>query len=86
MRDYGFLSAVDEKAAYLDALADDIWAHPELAFSETRSAEALIRALKDDQQMIVFIDNCQRLIHEYYSWFIWNRAFPMCRRARCRLR
>ena len=46
MTDHSYLSAIDEKAAALDALADYIWDHPELAFEEHLSAQALIAALE----------------------------------------
>ncbi len=48
MTDYGYLSIIDEKRAFLDDLADYIWDNPELAFAEYKSAGALIQALKDE--------------------------------------
>ena len=46
MADFSYLSIVDEKAAFLDTLADAIWEHPELAFAEHQSAKMLIDALR----------------------------------------
>ena len=34
--DYGFLSVIDEKKEFLDALADAVWEAPELAFTEVK--------------------------------------------------
>lgn len=46
MIDTSCIAVVDEKKAFLDALADAIWDTPELAFAEHRSSAALIRALE----------------------------------------
>ena len=48
MDKYGFLSAIDEKKEFLDALSDRIWETPELAFTEMRSAAALTDALRQE--------------------------------------
>ena len=46
MKEPNYLSIIDEKRAFLDELSDAIWDSPELAFTEYKSAEALIRALE----------------------------------------
>jgi len=46
--DYGFLSVIDEKKEFLDALADAVWEVPELAFTEVRSAKLLTDALRKE--------------------------------------
>ena len=43
-----FLSVLDEKASLLNAVSDDIWAHPETAFTEFYSAGRLKQALRDE--------------------------------------
>ena len=48
MRDYSFLSVIDEKKEYLDSLMDSIWETPELAFSEHQSARTLKLALQSE--------------------------------------
>ena len=45
MGNYDFLSVIEEKKDFLDALSDRIFETPELAFTEYRSAKALIEAL-----------------------------------------
>ena len=49
MRDYSFLSVIDEKKEYLDSLMDSIWETPELAFSEHQSARTLKLALQSEE-------------------------------------
>ena len=44
--DYAFLNEIDEKKEFLDAVADEIWEHPELAFEEYHSAACLCDALR----------------------------------------
>ena len=46
--DLGFLSVIDEKKEFLDALADAVWEAPELAFTEVRSAKLLTDALRKE--------------------------------------
>lgn len=46
MRDYDYLKIIDDKKEMLDAVADEIWEHPELAFTEFRSAACLCEALR----------------------------------------
>ena len=45
---YDFLSAIDEKAALLEAASDYLWEHPETAFTEFLSAEYLCRVLREE--------------------------------------
>ena len=46
--DHEFLSVIDEKADWLDGIADYLWDNPETAFTEYRSAACLIDALRKE--------------------------------------
>ena len=48
MKDYSYLSVIDEKKDFLDATADYIWENPELAFTEYKSAKCLCDALEKE--------------------------------------
>ena len=46
--DLDFLSVIDEKAEYFDAISDYLWDNPESAFTEFKSAAKLKEALVDE--------------------------------------
>ena len=48
MKDYSYLSIIDEKKDWLDGLMDSIWETPELAFTEYQSARTLKLALQSE--------------------------------------
>ena len=48
MLDLNFLSVLDEKAEFLYRFSDDIWAHPETAFTEFHAAERYCAVLRSE--------------------------------------
>ncbi len=48
MLDLNFLSVLDEKAEFLYRFSDDIWAHPETAFTEFHAAARYCAVLRSE--------------------------------------